>query len=117
MERLRPSDQPSFCISAWKAVSHPFTSGSLSESVVRKPMRRTRSGCCARAASGHAAAAPPRRVMKSRRFTASASRASDGKDSTPQLRQETTALRDFGLADDGFGSEAALMQSLGLGLL
>ena len=27
-------------------------------------------GCCARAASGHAAAAPPRSVMNSRRFTA-----------------------------------------------
>src|SRR5262249_42934164 len=30
------------------------------------PMRRTRSRCCARAASGHAAAAPPRTVMNSR---------------------------------------------------
>ena len=30
-------------------------------------MRRMRSGCCARAASGHAAAAPPRSVMNSRR--------------------------------------------------
>src|SRR6266849_1709646 len=58
------------------------------------PMRRTRSPCCARTASGHAIAAPPSSVMKSRRFTA-ASRASDRKDSTPQLRQETAALRDF----------------------
>ena len=31
-------------------------------------MRRIRSGCCARAASGHAAAAPPRSVMNSRRL-------------------------------------------------
>jgi len=31
------------------------------------------SGCCARAASGHAAAAPPRSLMKSRRFTQSSS--------------------------------------------
>ena len=30
-------------------------------------MRRIRSPCCARAASGHAAAAPPRSVMNSRR--------------------------------------------------
>jgi hypothetical protein len=30
--------------------------------------RRIRSGCCARAASGHATAAPPRSVMNSRRF-------------------------------------------------
>jgi hypothetical protein len=34
-------------------------------------------------------------VMNSRRFTAKYSRASDSKDSTPQLRQETAALRDF----------------------
>ena len=32
------------------------------------PMRRIRSGCCARAASGQAAAAPPTSVMNSRRF-------------------------------------------------
>ena len=50
-------------------------------------------GCCARAASGHAAA-PPSSVMNSRRFTADASRASDRKDSTPD-RQETAALREF----------------------
>ena len=34
-------------------------------------MRRTRSPCCARAAAGHAAAAPPRNVMNSRRLIAS----------------------------------------------
>src|SRR5262249_39411645 len=33
--------------------------------------RRLRSGCCARATSGHAAAALPSSVMKSRRFTSS----------------------------------------------
>ena len=33
----------------------------------RKMIRRIRSGCCARAASGHAAAAPPSRPTKSRR--------------------------------------------------
>jgi hypothetical protein len=33
---------------------------------------------------------------------------SDRKDSTSQLRQETAALRDFGLAYDGFGSQAAV---------
>ena len=32
------------------------------------PMRRTFSRCCARAASGHAVAAPPSSVMKLRRF-------------------------------------------------
>jgi len=32
------------------------------------PIRRTPSGCCARAASGQATAAPPRTVINSRRF-------------------------------------------------
>jgi hypothetical protein len=31
--------------------------------------KRQRSGCCVRVASGHTAAAPPSRVMNSRRFT------------------------------------------------
>jgi NAD(P)H-binding len=35
---------------------------------ISTPIRRTRSGCCAIAASGKAATAPPRSVMKSRRF-------------------------------------------------
>jgi hypothetical protein len=35
------------------------------------PMRRIRSACFARAASGHAAATPPSSVMKSRRFNPS----------------------------------------------
>src|SRR6478672_296466 len=43
-----------------------------------------RPGCCARALSGHAATAPPRSVMKSRRFTGRcASRACDRNQSTP----------------------------------
>ena len=33
----------------------------------KNPMVGSFAGCCARAASGHAAAAPPRRVMNSRR--------------------------------------------------
>jgi hypothetical protein len=37
--------------------------------LLRKPITGI-AGCCARAASGHATAAPPRSVMKSRRFTA-----------------------------------------------
>jgi hypothetical protein len=56
--------------------------------------------CCARTASGHAAAAPPRSDMNSRRFTANASRASDVKDSTVGA----AALRDFDPAYVGFGS-------------
>src|SRR5262245_10084899 len=64
--------------------------------------------CCACAANGHAAA-PPSSVMNSRRFTASASRASARNDSTPQLRHETAALRDFDPAYDRCGSKAALV--------
>jgi hypothetical protein len=39
--------------------------------IVNTPIRRIRSRCCAPAASGHTVAAPPRRVMNSRRFTRS----------------------------------------------
>jgi len=35
---------------------------------MRTPTRRIRSGCCACAAIGHPAAAPPKSVMNSRRF-------------------------------------------------
>src|SRR5262245_60957420 len=63
--------------------------------------------CCARAASGHAAAAPPTSDMNSRRFTASDSRASHRKDSTPRhgrlLHPSTWAVRDDrGHAADNF---------------
>ena len=37
----------------------------------RNPIRGTFAGCCARAATGHAAAAPPSSAMNSRRFTRS----------------------------------------------
>jgi hypothetical protein len=43
-----------------------FPRGSFSSPNMRTPMRRTRSPCCARAASGHAAALP-RPAMNSRR--------------------------------------------------
>src|SRR5262245_27838997 len=67
---------------------------SPTEKLLRKPT--TGAGCCARAASGHVAAAPPMSVvMKSRRFRASYSRASDRKNSIPLRRQETAALRNF----------------------
>ena len=42
-------------------------SGSSAATAMSTPMRRMRSPCCARAASGHAAAAPPSSVMNSRR--------------------------------------------------
>jgi hypothetical protein len=42
--------------------------GSVSAVIISTPIRRTTSGCCARAVSGRATAAPPRRVMNARRF-------------------------------------------------
>src|SRR5262252_2591895 len=50
----------------------------------KNPMVGSFASCCACAASGHATVAPPRSVMKLRRFTADASRASDRNDSTPR---------------------------------
>jgi hypothetical protein len=41
--------------------------GSPSSVVISRPIRRMWSGCCARAASGHVAVAPPMSVMNSRR--------------------------------------------------
>src|SRR5215831_2038641 len=66
--------------------------------------------CCARAASGHAAA-PPSSVMSERRFTAGSFRAFDRKVSTPQLRHETAALRDFDRAFVRFGAVATFIRS------
>src|SRR6516225_5961350 len=51
-----------------KVLAPNRASGSLSGQPISTPMRRIRSPCCARAASGHAAAAPPSSVMKSRRL-------------------------------------------------
>jgi hypothetical protein len=66
---------------------------------------------CPRAASGHAAAAPPSSVMSERRFTAGSFRAFDRKVSTPQLRHETAALRDFDRAFVRFGAVATFIRS------
>ena len=49
-----------------KAVRRACDSGSSAAVCISTPMRRIRS--CARAARGHAAAAPPTSVMNSRRF-------------------------------------------------
>src|SRR5262249_12544478 len=60
-----------------------------------------RSPCCARAASGHAVAAPPMSVMSSRRLIASGSRASDRKITRLGGAGRPTALRDFERRPDG----------------
>jgi hypothetical protein len=61
---LRPSIQPS-CSNPCRSASYiALSSGSAALS---KPIRRTRSDCCAGKANGQAAATLPRRVMTSRR--------------------------------------------------
>ena len=67
IRRLRPMDQPSSCSPCMNAPWRTDASGSSAASVSSIPTRRIRAGCCARAASGHAAAAPPSKVMNSRR--------------------------------------------------
>src|SRR6516165_2369555 len=62
--------------------------------------------CCARAASGHAAAAPPSSVMSERRFTAGPFRASYQRDSTPQYGRRVLHCGIFSQADVRFGSSA-----------
>ena len=64
---LPPAVHPSCWSPSRNAVTWACASASLSANGISTPMRRMRSGCCARAASGHAAAAPPRSVMNSRR--------------------------------------------------
>src|SRR5262245_12917260 len=66
-----------------------------------------RSLCCARAASGHAAA-PQSTVMNSRRFTAHASRASNGKDTDTSAGRKAAALRHFNPVYVGSGSFTSL---------
>src|ERR1700738_3195449 len=65
---LRPSVQPNCCSPCKNASNRACPSESSLGEFMSTPMRRMRSPSCVRAASGHAAAAaPPRRVMKSRR--------------------------------------------------
>ena len=65
---LRPTDQPSSCNPCRNAALRLCPSASSEARFMKIAMRRMRSGCCARAASGHVTAAPPRSVMNSRRF-------------------------------------------------
>ena len=63
---LRLSDQPTFWSPSLNAATQACPSWLFSGSVISTPMRRK--FCCARATSGHAATAPPRSVMNSRRW-------------------------------------------------
>src|SRR5882672_1482443 len=81
--RLRPS-QPNSARPRRKAAIRACPSGSSSATPISTPIRRV--GCCARAASGQAAAAPPSRTMDSRLVLANM-RAS----SIPDGRGHTTA--------------------------
>src|SRR5262249_36334651 len=65
--------------------------------------------CCARAATGHAAAAPPSSVMNSRRFTPTSPVLPNERNSP----QGTAALRDFDsvYAADGSNSDIAAMSA------
>src|SRR5262245_7799346 len=64
---LRPTVQPNCCRPCKKAALRAWACGSSAGRLTSTPIRRIRSGCCARAATGHTAA-PLSSVMKSRRF-------------------------------------------------
>ena len=68
MRTLRPSVQPNCCSPCTNAARRATPSGASVASALSTPMVRIRSPCCARAASGHAAAAPLSSDMNSRRF-------------------------------------------------
>src|SRR5215203_3980713 len=67
MRTLRPSFQPNCRSSCRSAAIRACPSGLLSAVFISTPMRRMRSGCCARAESGHVAA-PLRMLRNSRRL-------------------------------------------------
>src|SRR5262245_2114258 len=64
---LRPSVQPSSLRPPTNAAMRATASGSSAARLINTPTRRIRSRCCARATSGHVAAAPPMSVMNPRR--------------------------------------------------
>jgi len=68
MATVRPFDHPSLPSVCSNAATRGRFPGSSSACPIKTPIRRIRSGCCARAASGHAAAAPPSSVMNERRL-------------------------------------------------
>ena len=67
---LPPSVQPNCCSACVNAMRRGAASGSSAARLKSTLIRRTRLASCARAATGHATAAPPMSVMNSRRFTA-----------------------------------------------
>src|SRR5215472_5760938 len=102
MRALRPSVQPSACRACANTTMRACASGSLAAIVIRMPIRRFLSACCPRAASGHAAAAPPSSVMNSRRLMSdmgSSSRSGDG-----PYGQSTTHLAGRGLGGGSLGN-------------
>jgi len=66
MRMFWSSCQPRICM-PWRKAAVKDRARGLSELPASTPMRRIRPTCCARAASGHAAAVPPSSLMKSRR--------------------------------------------------
>ena len=68
MRTLRPSVQPSCCSPCWKAAMRACPCALFATAPMSTPTFRMRSGCCARATSGHVATAPPSTAMTSRRF-------------------------------------------------
>src|SRR5215831_2949652 len=74
---LWPCTHPSCCRPSWNAVNQAFVSRSRSANIVNTPMRRIRSPCCARAASGQTATLLPRSAMNSRRLMGAYPKAKD----------------------------------------
>ena len=64
---LLPLVQPNCCNACRNAALRACASASSAARLVNRPIRRSRSPRCARAASGHAAAAPPSKKTNSRR--------------------------------------------------
>src|SRR5262245_37747466 len=91
MATVRPSIQPS----SRRRRSKAATQSLQPENVLapKKPIIGSLPDCCARAASGHAAAAPPSSVMNSRRFTAEYLPCLDRKDSTHGRKSAALELR------------------------
>jgi hypothetical protein len=88
--RFCPSTYPSSCIRRSKATQNVAVRGLTSDTT---PTRSILGGVCARAASGHVAAAPPRSLMNSRRFTRSPRR---------QARAATAARQDLACARSAY---------------